>query len=144
MPWLLTLHITALLCWCGALLYLPALVVASYSPHDPGPDTALRHKHLSLPRVVYCWVATPAALVAIIAGTLVFYRYQIFDLWLILKLALVVGLVVLHLLAGLLIARAEHSWQRYFKALCYAMASLMLLTITAILWLVLAKPLRDF
>lgn len=142
MPWLLTLHITALLCWCGALLYLPALVVASHGPG--GSDLALRPRHLSLPRVVYCGVATPTALVAIIAGTLVFYHYQIFDLWLILKLILVTVLVALHLLAGLLIARAEQRWRRHFKGYCYGMALLILATITAIVWLVLAKPLRGF
>lgn len=152
MPWLLTLHITALLGWCGALLYLPALMVATQQPQSTTarhPDSAGRAatpqpKHFVLPRVVYCWIATPTALATILAGTLVFFHYRIFELWLIFKLALVTLLVILHLLAGLLIARAEQGHHQHLRGSCYAIAALSFATITAILWLVLAKPLREF
>lgn len=152
MPWLLTLHITALLGWCGALLYLPALVVATpqrevevvHDPDTAGPAATPRLKHFSLPRVVYCWIATPTALATIIAGTLVFFHYRIFELWLIFKLALVTLLVILHLLAGLLIARAERGHHQRLRSSCYAIAALSFAIITAILWVVLAKPLREF
>lgn len=143
MPWLLTLHITALLCWCGALLYLPALVVATHGP-QPSAAAAPSPETLSLPRMVYCLIATPTALIAIIAGTLVFYRYQIVDRWLILKLMLVTLLVGLHLLTGLLIARAEQHWRPRFSGYGYTLALLIFTTITATVWLVLAKPLRDW
>lgn len=143
MPWLLTLHITALLCWCGALLYLPALVIATH--HSQRSTAAVSPPDApSLPRLVYCRIATPTALIAIIAGTLVFYRYQIVDRWLILKLMLVTLLVGLHLLTGLLIARAEQHWRPRFSGYGYTLALLIFTTITATVWLVLAKPLRDW
>jgi putative membrane protein len=126
MPWLLTFHIIALLCWCGALLYLPALLVACYSQPAPLSNAAPRPHDTRLPRVAYSGIATPAALTAIILGTLVFVRYRL-----------------LHLLAGWLMIRAEQGQRRHLKRYCYLLVLLMTTTMTAIVWLVLAKPMRD-
>jgi putative membrane protein len=143
MPWLLTFHIIALLCWCGALLYLPALLVACYSQPAPLSNAAPRPHDTRLPRVAYSGIATPAALTAIILGTLVFVRYRLLDIWLVFKLILVSVLVGLHLLAGWLMIRAEQGQRRHLKRYCYLLVLLMTTTMTAIVWLVLAKPMRD-
>jgi putative membrane protein len=143
MPWLLTFHIIALLCWCGALLYLPALLVACYGQPAPLSNAAPPRQDTLLPRMAYSGVATPAALTAIILGTLVFVRYRLLDVWLIFKLILVSVLVGLHLLAGWLMVRAEQGHRRHLKRYCYVLVLLMTATMTAIVWLVLAKPMRD-
>ncbi|MBU2886504.1 CopD family protein [Gilvimarinus agarilyticus] len=136
MPWLLAFHIAALLCWCGALLYLPGLVMTQQR-------TAINTElDLQPPRFVYSLIATPAALAAIIAGTLVFSFYRIWDIWLIAKLLLVAALVLVHLLLGWLVARAERQPPNHLPLWCYSTVLLAGVIMTAIIWLVLAKPLR--
>lgn len=143
MPWLLMFHIAALLCWCGTLLYLPGLLVGRTGGVNTVTQPAHSANYLALPRLVYTRIATPAALTAIIAGTLVFYRYGIWDVWLMVKLILVTLLVVLHLLTGLLIAKTERGKVQRIKAYAYVIALLLGATMTAITWLVLAKPLQE-
>ncbi|MDO3383736.1 CopD family protein [Gilvimarinus algae] len=138
MPWLLTLHIAALIGWCGALLYLPGLLV---SQHASGSRS--RSTQPYLPLWVYTTVATPVALAAIILGTLVFTFYGILDEWLVLKLVLVTALVILHLLTGLLMVRCRQGRIGKPHLWCYLQSALTASVITAILWLVLAKPLAE-
>ncbi len=129
MPWLLTLHIAALLCWCGTLLYLPGLMLSQ----TPG-------KPKSLSQWVYTAIATPAALASIILGTLVFSVHNMLDKWLIAKLFMVTLLVLLHLLLGWLIARHKRNALSHARRWCYTITLLLGALITAIIALVLAKP----
>lgn len=137
MLWVITLHIVALLFWCAALLYVPALVAAAARGEgDMAPVGGD-----AMPRVVYTHVATPAALLAIASGTLVFLLQRQADLWLISKLVLVTGLVITHVLAGLLVTWQEADTARRVRP----WPGLLMLTqcalMAAILWVVLAKPL---
>lgn len=141
MPWLLLLHIGTLLCWCGALMYLPALIVVSNRPQAPFADTLGDQR--SMPRAVYTLVATPAALCAIGTGTVVFLVYGIVEVWLLVKLALVSALVICHLLLGLLVVRAEKKPPSALTTYCGLLAMLMAVIMVAIVWLVLAKPLQE-
>src|SRR5690606_28173585 len=85
MPLLKLLHFAALICWCGALLYLPALIAAGTRRSD---DLFYRdHAHLT--RMIFTLVATPAALLAIGSGTLLLLQDERFGFWLILKLSTV-------------------------------------------------------
>ncbi len=61
MPLLKLLHFAALLCWCGTLLYLPALIAAGTRRSDP----LFYRDHVHLTRMVFNLVGTPAALIAI-------------------------------------------------------------------------------
>ena len=140
MPWLLTFHIAALLCWCGALLYLPAMLLASRDNARHFDSAPGGREHIRMPRFVYTHVATPAALCAIITGTLVFLAYDIVDLWLGAKLLLVAFLVTGHLLAGLLVVRAEQHGGSLVISGCYALTVFLAVVMAAIAWLVLAKP----
>src|SRR5690554_3433787 len=130
MLWFLVLHIIALLLWVGALLYLPALIAARRAHLLPVQSP--QNPHNSIERMVFTRVATPAALTAIIAGTLVFVIDRTIDSWLIIKLTLVTGLVLCHVTVGALILRVERG--------CIALAMVIMLLIGLILWLVLAKP----
>ncbi len=133
MPWLLTFHIAALLCWCGALLYLPALLATQQTTSA---------NRITLARFIYTHVATPAALAAVILGTLVFAVHDILDSWLIIKLVLVSLLVVLHLLTGWLVARVSNNTLEPSRIYCHLQFCFIFCAITAIFWLVLAKPLQ--
>jgi len=142
MPWLLLLHIATLLCWCGALLYLPGLMLTRQRGQGLLAPPATDPLMLSMPRFCYTLIVTPMALAAIISGTLVFLVYGVTDLWLLAKLGLVSLLTVMHLFCGWLVLRAEQQPGRYFIGGCrFALIGTALL-ITAIFWLVLAKPMQ--
>jgi uncharacterized membrane protein len=131
MPWLLVLHIAALLVWCGALLYLPALIAAG-EPFAPAAE--------ALPRAFFTRLATPAALLTIASGTLLFLGRGVHGVWLMLKLSAVTLMVGCHVLLGVLILRLEDDPRRQVAGLCAALGLLAALAIGAVLWLVLARP----
>lgn len=136
MPLLKLFHFVALICWCGALLYLPALIAAGTRVND-----ALFYRdHAHLTRMIFTLVATPAALLAIGSGTLLFVRDAVFAPWLILKLSAVAGMVLCHALCGVLVLRIERFPERAIGRECLVIGVLITALIAMALWLVLAKP----
>lgn len=136
MPWLKLLHISSVIVWCGTLLYLPMLIraVALRSGNATPPVPTL------LPRTVFIGVVTPAALLAIGSGTLIFVDTGLIAPWLMFKLA-VVGLLVLgHGSCGLLVLRAERADSRGVALFCVVLQMLLPVLLIAIAWLVLRKP----
>jgi protoporphyrinogen IX oxidase len=138
MPWFLVLHIISLLFWCGALLYLPVLL-AGMQAGNLQIRGATRSDD-SMPRFVFTHIATPAALLAIVFGTLVFLRHNIVEVWLVVKLTLVVGLVSCHALAGSLIKRFEDRREEPIRLWCWSLQAALCGFMVAITWIVLAKP----
>ncbi|MGA4474598.1 CopD family protein [Ectopseudomonas chengduensis] len=136
MPLLKLLHFMALIGWCGALLYLPAMIAAGRR----SSDELFYRDHAHLTRTVFNLIATPAALLAIGSGTALFLRESIFDPWLIVKLTTVAGMVLCHALCGVLILRIEHAAEPALRRACLLIALLLSALIGATLWLVLAKP----
>ncbi len=138
MLWLLLLHIIAVLFWAAALLYLPALIAGRVTRNEKIKEPQTPYDSIS--RGVFTYVATPAALVAILAGTLVFIIKHTIDPWLIAKLTLVALLVVCHTLAGLLILRAESGNGKPVVRWCILLGIVCAALMATILWLVLSKP----
>lgn len=136
MPLLKLLHFMALICWCGALLYLPAMIAAG----TRSSDEMFYRDHAHLTRTVFNLIATPAALLAIGSGTALFLRESIFEPWLIVKLTTVAGMVLCHALCGVLILRIERAAEPVLRRDCLLIALLLSALIGATLWLVLAKP----
>jgi putative membrane protein len=130
------LHFAALFVWCGTLLYLPALIAQGTQAGRPvfHPDAG------EVMRLVFTRVASPAALVAIASGTLLFIGVASLAPWLILKLAAVTLLVIGHALCGALILKFAAQPPRRVRLWCAALAGAMTLLVVAALWLVLAKP----
>lgn len=135
--WILAFHIAGLVVWCGALLYLPALIATSGSRTQDATPTG---SAASLNRVVFTTVATPAALFAIVTGSLLFLFGRTSGAWLILKLTAVTGLVICHVLYGMLILRQERNPNASAAMPCLVLGSLSTVLIGTVLWLVLAKP----
>lgn len=138
MLWFLVPHLIGLLFWAASLLYLPALIAGSLvrenafrEPVDPFD---------SISRLVFTRIATPSALFAIIAGTLVFLFDHTVDIWLIAKLTLVAALVLSHAATGLLILRAESGNGKPVIGWCWVLGIVQCLLMIAIVWLVLGKP----
>jgi len=138
MLWFLTLHIAALLFWLAGLLYLPILLSGVAKSRTEIADTPYQHD--SIGRLVFTHVATPAALLAIAAGTLVFLLDGNIEPWLILKLALVTMLVACHAGSGLLVLRAEREEGGPLQPWCSLLLLAVSILIVLIIWLVLAKP----
>lgn len=138
MPWLKLLHIAALVIWCGALLYLPALLLHALQLRK---DAGFAQGTPPMPRFFYNSIATPAALVAIASGTLLFLLHGLLGGWLILKLGAVVLMVAAHGCFGWLILRLEMG---IFKGVKIASLCALILALTGILGVlgfVLSKPL---
>lgn len=153
MLWILVLHITAVLFWCAAQLYLPALIAGLGSElKDP---VSQRHVSAmppalpelrpdiprSLPRFVFTKISTPAALVAIVSGTVIFILNYTMQVWFIAKLSLVAALVITHALSGWLLISAETRPGPKIVMLSRVLAAVLAVLMIAIVWLVLAKPL---
>lgn len=137
MPWLKLLHISAVIVWSGALLYLPAAVAATAWA---APGAVPEQTRPRLLRLLYTGLATPAALLAITSGTLLFVLHELLAVWLMAKLGLV-GLMVLgHGACGLLVLRAERGQFRFVRVAAWCILGATLLWLVAIAWLVLRKP----
>jgi uncharacterized membrane protein len=147
-PWLKLLHITAVIVWCGALLYLPLALVAlaqgaqgqapAAGPEPepmPGP-----HAGRLLLRMAYIAVATPAALLAIASGTLIFALHGPLLPWLVAKLGAVSLLVLVHAGCGALLLRHEAAPGRPLSARSGLLAVTAGGALAAAAWLVLQKP----
>jgi len=139
MPVLKLFHFAALICWCGALLYLPALIAAAGNV-----SSQYRVDRAWMARQLFIAFATPAALIAIVTGTALFLRDGIVAPWLVLKLAMVAGMSVCHVACGALILRIERHLELddppagVWRSVVTGIVSAAF--IGATLWLVLAKP----
>ncbi|WP_305907433.1 CopD family protein [Methylomarinum sp. Ch1-1] len=136
MLWLLLLHISAVICWCGSLLYLPALIAETSSQATIDEP----QRHLASTLNVFTLFATPAALTAIVSGTALFLTGGITDLWLILKLTLVAALVLCHALSGWIVLSTEKDPDKNVVLPCVLVGIVVAMLIPAILWVVLTKP----
>jgi len=132
LPWLKLLHIGAVVLWCGPLLYL-VLALAG-----PGDDERLTQRRVL--RLLYTSVATPAALLAIGSGTLIFLWHGLIAPWLLAKLAVVAGIVLMHAGVGLLVLRSERAEAPVRCRGCTALLGALLAGMSATAWLVLSKP----
>ncbi|QJQ94746.1 MULTISPECIES: CopD family protein [Halomonadaceae] len=137
MPWIKILHIATLLFWCGALLYLPALLLSSARSYEPSSFNA---EAPPIPRFLFTNIATPAALLAIFSGTLLFLVYRITGGWLVVKLGAVMGMVMCHALCGFLLVRLEQGKPRGVRMASWLVASFSSLMMLAVLVLVLSEP----
>lgn len=138
------LHLAAMLCWCAAMIALP-LMLHFYSSFWRGTtgseQTQARYAEFRLiTHYGYIGFATPAAVIAIAAGTGLIFAAQVFDLWFVAKLALVAGMALVHAWIGHLVLssgenRGLHDMPSSLWALALGVPLMM-----GVLWLVLAKP----
>jgi uncharacterized membrane protein len=94
-------------------------------------------------RVVFINVTSPAAFVTVIAGTALIFLREVFTVWMALKLVAVGALVIVHLRMGHVILSLYDPGGNYARWRQVATTITTLSAITAILFLVLAKPVID-
>lgn len=129
-------HIAALILWCGGLLILPVMLAR----HDPsvlqGDYTHIRRAS----HAVYTLCVTPAAVIAVIAGTWLVFLREVFVPWFYAKLVFVALLVVVHAWVGHILTRIAEEPGTHTPPRASLPVMAMLVPILAILFLVLAKP----
>jgi len=136
--WFLALHIVALIIWCAALLYLPELIAGVHSRQTAISEP--EHRYGSVARFLFTTIATPAALFAIMFGTLVFLLNRTVEVWLIAKLTLVTGLVICHAFTGLLLLHTQDRSEKPIARWCRILSVTLWCLMGGIVWTVLAKP----
>ncbi|MET0269553.1 MAG: CopD family protein, partial [Sphingomonas sp.] len=134
--WLKALHIIALIIWCAALIGLPLLL----AKHEEDEEQAVYARLRRMTHHAYVRIVTPAAVVAIAAGTVLIYVREVFVPWLFAKLVAVGLLVALHALVGHTIVLMSERRGRYAPPGPAPLIAAMTATMAAVLFLVLAKP----
>ena len=135
-PYFKAVHIAALFVWCGGLFALP-LMLASHKPENTIAQYVRirRATHLT-----YTIAVTPAAVVAVVAGTwLIFFR-EVLVPWLYAKLLFVAVLVCVHAWIGhILVSVAESNREKQPPPAIVPIVA-ALVPMLVILTLVLGKP----
>ena len=97
-PWIKALHIVAVISWMAGLLYLPRLFVYHCAA---APGSELSETLKIMERRLLRGIMNPAQGVAFVFGGLMVWVQDWSQPWLIAKLVLVAGLVVVHHLLAL-------------------------------------------
>lgn len=130
------LHIAGLVAWCAALIALPLLLHLHGHARRQRQFIAFR----LITHVGYTAIATPAAVVAVAAGTALIFLARVYEPWLLAKLALVAAMVLVHVWLGHLIGRSGEVGRPVLRPPPILALVLTLPLIAAVLMLVLAKP----
>jgi uncharacterized membrane protein len=95
-PHLKVLHIAMLVLWCGGLFALPTMLAR----HDPVITQADYTRIRFATHYAYTFVITPAAVLAIVAGTVLIFARDLHVPWLYAKMVCVALLVAFHAWVG--------------------------------------------
>lgn len=130
------IHLATISVWSGGLIILPFLFWQRQGVAI-GPELDRLHR---LTRFVYVGMTSPAAFIAIASGTVLIFLQTTFLEWFSLKMLFVSILVMLHVTAGLILAHLFEPTGHFGRFLYVGLTSAYLFLITAIIWVVLAKP----
>jgi protoporphyrinogen IX oxidase len=130
------IHLATIAVWSGGLIVLPFLFWQRRGIQT-GPELDQLHR---LTRFVYVGMGSPAAFLAIGSGTILIFLQTTFLEWFSLKMLLVAIMVMLHVIAGLILAHLFEPSGHFGRLSFIALTSAYLVLITAIILVVLAKP----
>jgi protoporphyrinogen IX oxidase len=135
-PYFKAVHLAALFIWCGGLLVLP-LMLARHGPEQTRRDYVRlrRATHLT-----YTVVVTPAAVLAVVAGTWLIFLRELMVPWLYAKLVFVALLVSAHAWIGHIFVAAAEGDPRHASPPAAVPIAAVLVPMLAVLVLVLGKP----
>ncbi|MBI5132879.1 MAG: CopD family protein [Rhodopseudomonas palustris] len=133
--WLKAIHVLALIVWCAGLLVLPGLFAQRRRL-----DVARAAELHRFTRTLYIAITSPAAFVAVVAGTTLLFMREVFNTWMMLKLVAVGVLVIIHMRAGYLILSVFEPEGNYAPWRRWVMTGVTLAVIGVILVLILDKP----
>ena len=129
-------HLATISIWSAGLIALPFLF-RQRALLSGGMDLDRLHR---MTRFVYVGMASPAAVIAIGSGTALIFFQSTFQEWFSIKMALVAIMVMLHVAAGLVLARLFLPGGRFGSFSYVALSGAYLVLATAIICVALAKP----
>lgn len=130
------IHLATISVWAGGLIVLPFLFWQRRGL-AAGPDLDRLHR---MTRFVYVGMTSPAAFLAIASGTALIFLQATFQEWFSIKMVLVTGMVMLHVVAALVLMHLFTAEGHFGRVPYVALTGAYLVLITAIIWVVLAKP----
>jgi putative membrane protein len=130
------IHLATIAIWSGGLIALPFLFWQRRGI-EAGPELDRLHR---ITRYVYVGMTSPAACLAIGSGTALIFLQTTFLEWFSLKMVLVGILVMLHVVAGLTLMHLFEPSGHFGRFPYIVLTGSYLVLITAIIWVVLAKP----
>lgn len=133
-------HIMGLLIWCGGLLALPLILTR----HSPDVSIEAYRSIRTASHLVYTMLVTPAAVIAVIAGTWLIFMREVYVPWMFAKLVFVAVLVMAHGWIGHVVARIGEEPSEHTPPAPFIPVAMVLLPVLVILGLVLAKPVLDW
>ena len=133
------IHLAAIAIWSGGLLALPFLFWQRRGL-QAGHELDRLHR---IVRLVYVELTSPAAFIAIASGTGLIFLQATFEEWFSVKMVLVGGMAMLHVVAGLVVHQLFSPKGSFSGFAFVTLATTYAVLITAILWVVLAKPQLD-
>lgn len=130
------IHLAAISIWSAGLIVLPFLFWQRRTL-QAGMDLDRLHR---MTRFVYVGMTSPSAFIAIGSGTVLIFLQATFQEWFTIKMVLVGAMVMLHVAAGLVLARIFLPDGRFGRLPYVTLSSAYLILIIAIVWVALAKP----
>ncbi|MGP3698572.1 CopD family protein [Rhodobacter sp. NSM] len=135
-PHVKALHIAMLVIWCSGLFALPLML----SRHDEAVGQADYARIRRATHYGYTLVVTPAAVLAIVSGTLLIFLREVFAPWMFAKLVFVALLVAFHAWVGHTLVTVAETEGTHHPPPARGPLLLLLVPMLGILVLVLSKP----
>lgn len=134
--WIKLLHIAAIAVWSAGLFYLPALFAEHARVEGNESYRRLRHRT----RLIYVVFTSPAAVIAVVTGTLMIPLVATLGIWLVYKLVAVGLMVLVHVYFGRLMGLLYDNPRLRRPAQHLLLLVPVLLTVSLVLVAVTAKP----
>jgi len=132
-------HVIGLVVWCAGLIALPVIIQAYGRAASVRTQSGYSEFRLLTHRG-YIELVTPAAVIAVGAGTVLIFLEEVRDPWMMAKLAAVAGMAICHAWIGHIISMTGEGNGAYRLPtpipVLFGAVGLM----GVVLWLVLAKP----
>ncbi|HSJ79427.1 MAG TPA: CopD family protein [Erythrobacter sp.] len=136
MLWLKFIHITGIAIWIAGLLHLASLLAGHAAVRDQQDFARVRMAS----RFAYMGVISPAAFVAVAAGTALLFVSDALHPWMFAKLGAVTVLVIVHVQYAYVLTHLAVEGAQQPTVKIRIMVGAIIAAALAVLYLVLAKP----
>lgn len=134
--WIKLLHIAAIAAWSAGLVYLPALFAEHARVEAGASFRRLRHRT----RMTYVMFTSPAAVIAVVTGTMMIPLVATLGIWLVYKLVAVGLMVLVHVYFGRVMGLL-YTDPRWRSPLQHLLLLVPVLTVVALILVVITlKP----
>jgi len=136
MLWLKAFHIVFVVTWFAGLFYLPRLFVY----HAMSEDATSIARFKVMERKLFYGIMTPSAVLTVMLGLWLWLGYGFGGVWLHVKLALVVALILYHLYCYRLLVNFRDDRNRHGHVFYRWLNEIPVLILIAVVVLVVVKP----